>query len=50
MLQVVLSSVDDADVMSGDDVCWCVVFGTIISVFSVVCLDLLMMLEINAPL
>ena len=45
------SCVEDTDVISGDDVCWFVVFGTLVgmSVFSVMLLELLM-LEIKVPL
>ena len=37
------------DVMSGDVACWCVVLGTLVGVlvFSVMWLELLMMLEIR---
>ena len=37
VLQVVLQNVGDTDVMSVEDVCWYVVFGTLVgvSVFSV---------------
>ena len=43
---------EDKDVMPGGDICWCVVLGTLVgaSVFSVMWLELLMMLEINVPL
>ena len=38
--------------MLGDDVCWCFVFGILagVFVFSVMWLELLMMLKINVPL
>ena len=38
------------DVVSRDVACWCMVFGTLVDVlvFSVVWLELLMMLEINS--
>lgn len=44
-------SVKDTYVMSGD-LCWYVVLYTLItvSVFGVMCLELLIMLEINVPL
>ena len=40
------------DVMSGDVACWCIVLGTLVGVllFSVMWLELLMMLEIRVPL
>ena len=43
---------EDTHEISGDDVCWCVVFGTRVgvSVFIVMWLELLIMLDINVNL
>ena len=50
VLQVVLlNGVEDTDVISGDYVCWCAVLSTpeYVSMFSVMWLELLMVLEIS---